>query len=261
MRFSSVDSRSSCMGPENVDRKTYPQRVDQNSRKPLIIVRSQWGLIGSPRADQPFRQGAMHMRASQRTCFQLPKPNPPATRNHSCWGCWKRPEQTGNYIQARCDCCRHIKLLVNKPQNLTYQAKCKGMRVYVDGESSSDSESDSPDSSCDDYVQGIRNERERLHKCRLFTLSNLYEIDYLPSCTEFSSSSHGVFFNMALNLSDSLFGIIIHIRNTRLVRVFVFGIIKCWRYSDLFGYLWTILSRCSLGESMSRSLQQFLRKF
>ena len=39
------------MDPENtsIDRKTYPQKVGQNSRNSLIFVRSQWDLIGSPR--------------------------------------------------------------------------------------------------------------------------------------------------------------------------------------------------------------------
>ena len=45
---------ASCMGPENVDRKTYPQKVGQISRNSLIIVRSQWDLIGSPRAGLSF---------------------------------------------------------------------------------------------------------------------------------------------------------------------------------------------------------------
>ena len=45
---------ASCMGPENVDRKTYPQKVGQISRNSLIIVRSQWDLFGSPRAGLSF---------------------------------------------------------------------------------------------------------------------------------------------------------------------------------------------------------------
>jgi hypothetical protein len=44
---------ASCVGPENVDRKLYPQKLGQNSRNTLIIVRSQWTLIVSLRGGFP----------------------------------------------------------------------------------------------------------------------------------------------------------------------------------------------------------------
>ena len=149
MRFSGVDSRSSFMGPENIDRKTYPHKVGQNSQNSLIIVRSQWDLIGSPRADryQPFRQCASH--------GHLPHVHEGNSENvFSMAKSWSTCNTQPSMLRLLTETAANKKL--HKPDVADIwrwcQAKYKGMRtrVYVDGESSFDSESGSSDSSCDE---------------------------------------------------------------------------------------------------------------
>ena len=100
--------------------------MGQKSRNSLIIVRSQWDLIGSPRADQPFRQCASHLphEGNPENIFSMAESR--STYNTQPSMSRLMTETASNkklYKPDVADIWRR------------YQAgQVKGMRVYVDGE-------------------------------------------------------------------------------------------------------------------------------
>ena len=84
MRFSGVDSRSSFMGPENIDRKPFEKEVDQNSRNSLIVFRalamgSDWLTTSWPTISSMCQPLATRGQMSSENIFPMAKSR--STRN------------------------------------------------------------------------------------------------------------------------------------------------------------------------------------